>query len=194
LRRAHGAGGDPAAPGTTRAHRAVVAVVAVACAWALGASLVPLAWTLGPAVRTGDAVRHLRGELVVLGTGWTRTIEAASTPDGQGGVLAWEWSRGPSATIRLERAASALELELEPVGCPDRRAQVVTVHSPDSSADRTVALRGGFHWYTISLGWSRGASELSLSYRCVVAPPAARRAHGPSQSMAVAVAGLELSG
>ncbi|MGC9961660.1 MAG: hypothetical protein ABSE47_07125 [Acidimicrobiales bacterium] len=194
MRRAHGAGGDSVARRAPRVHRAVVVVVAVAGAWALGASLVPLAWTLGPAVRTGDAVRHLRGELVVLGTGWTGTIEAASSPDQRAGVLAWEWSSGLSATIRLQRAASALELELEPVGCPDRRAQIVTVHSPDTSADRTVALRGGFHWYSIPLGWSRGAGELSLSYRCVVASPATRSAHGPAQSKAVAVAGLELSG
>ena len=166
----------------------------VAGAWAVAAGLVPLAWTLGPAVRTSGAVRHLRGELAVLGPGWTGTIDAANSSGERAGVLAWEWSSGLTSTVRLERAASALDLELKPVGCADHKPQVLTVRSPGVSVDRTLALRGGFHWYSISLGWAQGAGELALSYRCVVAPPAPRRGHGPPPSMAIAIAGLELSG
>ena len=177
-----------------RRPRPLRAVLVVAGAWAVGAALVPLAWTLAPAVKTGAAVRHLRGELVVLGSGWTGTIHAVAPSEKGASVLAWEWSRGPTSTIKLDRAASALELELEPVGCPGGKAQVVTLRSPSATGDRNVALRAGFHWYSIGLGWAQGAGELALSYRCVVAPPAPRYGHAPPQEMAVAIAGLELSG
>ena len=155
----------------------------------------PLAWTLAPAVKTGAAVRHLRGELVVLGSGWTGTIHAVAPSEKGASVLAWEWSRGADVHHQAGPSCQRLGAGAEnSVGCPGGKAQVVTLRSPSATGDRNVALRAGFHWYSIGLGWAQGAGELALSYRCVVSPPAPRYGHAPPQEMAVAIAGLELSG
>lgn len=129
------------------------------------ASLLPLAWTLPPALRAGTAVRRIHGS-EVLGSGWTGTVDYVESTKGTS-PAAWEWSYGPVSTIKIEPTWSAISLDLLSVVCSDGKPQRVVVRSPDATGSRMLVLRGGFQWYAIGLRWVRGGHELTLAYRCV---------------------------
>jgi len=179
------AGADGASRNRPRARHLVAAALG---AWVV-VSLVPLAWTLPPALRVATAVRSLQGQLDALGSGWTGTINRSQHSKGKG-PLAWEWSLGPTSTITIQPSWSTISLELKPIICADRKRQRIVVSSPNATTVRTLVLNGGFHWYPITLGWLNGGDELTFSYRCVQSPAAIDSGLSNRRPFAVAVAGL----
>lgn len=153
------------------------------------ASLVPLAWTLPPALRAGTDVRRLHSQIGALGSGW---FGAINTSEGttSNGPAAWEWSYGPTSTITIQPSWSAISLELKPIACADRKRQRIVVSSPGATAVQILVLERGFHWYRIRLGWVHGGDELTFSYRCVQAPVAIDGGLRNRQPVAVAIAGF----
>ncbi len=178
-----------AAEGATRSRpRARHLVAAALGAWVV-VSLVPLAWTLPPALRVGTAVRRLQGQVDALGSGWAGTINTSQQSKGKG-PLAWEWSLGPTSTITIQPSWSAISLELKPIVCADRKRQRIFVSSPNATTVRTLVLNRGFHWYPINLGWLNGSDELTFSYRCVQSTAPIDNGLRNQRPFAVAVAGL----
>jgi len=153
------------------------------------ACLVPLVWTLPPALKTGTDVRRLHSQIRALGSGWFAAINTSEGTESKG-PAAWEWSYGPTSTIMIQPSWSAISLELKPIVCADRKRQRIVVSSPGTAAVQTLILNRGFHWYRIDLGWVHGANELTFSYRCVQAPVAIDGGLRNRQPLAVAVAGL----
>jgi len=158
----------------------------------IATSLVPLSWTLAPALRTGAAVRRLHGQLDLLGAGWTGKIQHAAEAGQRSGPQAWEQTRGLMSTLRLRGGRTVVALELEPIGCPGGRQRIV-VRSPDATVARTLLLRPGFHWYQIGLSWVNGGTKLTLTLRCLAKSAAPRGLKAPLTPVAVAIAGLAWS-
>jgi hypothetical protein len=152
-------------------------------------SLVPLTWTLPPALKLGSAVRRLQGQVDVLGSGWSGTINTSQDSNGKG-PLAWEWSLGPTSTVTIQPSWSTISLELKPIICADRKRQRIVVSSPNATTVRTLVLNRGFHWYPITLGWVNGGDELTFSYRCVQSPAAIDSGLRNRRPNAVAFAGI----
>jgi len=179
-------------PGARRVPRARYLVAAGLGVWVV-ASLVPLAWTLPPALRSGTAVRRLHNQIgTLLGSGWLGEITSSAATEAKG-PAAWEWSSGPNSTITIQPTWTAISLELKPITCADRKRQRIVVSSSDTRATQTLILKRGFHWYRIDLDRVHG-NELRFSYRCVQAPIAIDNGLRHRQPLGVAIAGLRVQG
>lgn len=163
-------------------------LVAVALAgWTVAAIVVPLSSVLPSALQRGSFVRRLHGELTLLGSGWTGQIDVPSRALTKG-PYGWEWSMGPSSTIRVPPGWPSLSLDVRPAACPGGEAQRISFRGSGRRPGPVVVLHPGFHWYNVGLGFLRGGPTLSLTYRCVTQARGVHRA----EEIAIAVAGLSV--
>lgn len=128
-------------------------------------------------------MRRLHAELALLGTGWTGKIE--HVPPGLI-PLAWEVSRGPISTIRLEPVREAVSLKLAPVGC---RSEYLAITGGGAQLGQTLRLHSGFHWYRIRLSQVKATAWLAFSPRCAPSPDTGRPER-TAQPLAVAIAAI----
>ena len=151
------------------------------------AELLPLSSALPAAIGTGSAIRRMHGELSALRSGWTDDIE---TTGSGASTFVWEWSYGPVSTIALQPDWRGVALDLSPVTCPGGKPQRIIFSAPGTRARRARLLSDSWQWYRIGLVWTHHASELVMTYRCVVVPADLHDGDPDTRPLAVEIAGL----
>jgi hypothetical protein len=156
--------------------------------WVVLATVIPLAFAIGPALRTGTVSRRLHGELSgVLGPGWSSRIAHIPATAPWANPPSWVASIAGSARIRVRAGAKAVSFELEPIGCRGELSRLSLTGAGTTGAE-TIVLRRGFHWYRVGLSPQRD-KRLTLTVGCV-AQPGSRRPPGPARPTRMAIAGV----